>query len=196
MAPSLVVGQLADIVDLDGPHVPRGRSAGQVITPFRAGRISCGNRRVGPAGEHHGSIFRNGLTLLQTENTLLIGITLSGIGKIDRRQRGHASAGVSGRSGNGEVRPSHRVRALKLPQPGLARRCKRRHRTPLQRRTSGETILVTAQKRAQELIDVPQSVTVVSGATLEDQHADSVPGLPASSFPACSSTRAVPGRAA
>src|SRR6478735_1976756 len=48
----------------------------------------------------------------------------------------------------------------------------------------GETILVTAQKRSQELIDVPQSVTVVSGATLEDQHADNfqdylklVPGL-------------------
>src|SRR5688572_17984911 len=48
----------------------------------------------------------------------------------------------------------------------------------------GETILVTAQKRAQALIEVPQSVTVVSGATLEEQHADSfqdylklVPGL-------------------
>ncbi len=48
----------------------------------------------------------------------------------------------------------------------------------------GEIIIVTAQKRAQELIDVPQSVTVVSGAALEDQHADAfqdylklVPGL-------------------
>ncbi|MBT2135367.1 TonB-dependent receptor [Croceibacterium sp. LX-88] len=48
----------------------------------------------------------------------------------------------------------------------------------------GETILVTAQKRSQELIEVPQSVTVVSGSTLEEQHADSfsdylklVPGL-------------------
>jgi outer membrane receptor protein involved in Fe transport len=43
---------------------------------------------------------------------------------------------------------------------------------------------VTAQKRSQELIEVPQSVTVVGGAALEDQHADSfqdylklVPGL-------------------
>src|SRR6188768_2315393 len=50
--------------------------------------------------------------------------------------------------------------------------------------SDGETILVTAQKRSQELIDVPQSVTVVSGATLEEQHADNfqdylklVPGL-------------------
>ena len=49
---------------------------------------------------------------------------------------------------------------------------------------SGEEIVVTAQKQAQTLIDVPQSVTVVSGATLERQHANSfqdylklVPGL-------------------
>ncbi len=50
---------------------------------------------------------------------------------------------------------------------------------------AGESeILVTAQKRSQELIEVPQSVTVVSGATLENQHADNfqdylklVPGL-------------------
>ena len=48
----------------------------------------------------------------------------------------------------------------------------------------GEVILVTAQKRSQALIEVPQSVTVVTGATLEDQHADTfqdylklVPGL-------------------
>lgn len=45
-------------------------------------------------------------------------------------------------------------------------------------------IVVTAQKRNQLLIDVPQSITVVSGATLEKQHANSfqdylklVPGL-------------------
>ena len=45
-------------------------------------------------------------------------------------------------------------------------------------------IVVTAQKRAQVLIDVPQSVTVVSGATLEKQQANTfadylklVPGL-------------------
>ena len=49
---------------------------------------------------------------------------------------------------------------------------------------SGEEIVVTAQKQAQTLIDVPQSITVVSGATLERQHANSfqdylklVPGL-------------------
>ncbi len=47
-----------------------------------------------------------------------------------------------------------------------------------------QDIVVTAQKRAQVLLDVPQSVTVVSGKTLEDQHANSfedylklVPGL-------------------
>lgn len=49
---------------------------------------------------------------------------------------------------------------------------------------TGEDIIVTAQKRAQTLIDVPQSVTVVSGATLERQVATTfgdylklVPGL-------------------
>ena len=48
----------------------------------------------------------------------------------------------------------------------------------------GELIVVTAQKRTQLLIDVPQSITVVSGATLENQQATSfqdylklVPGL-------------------
>lgn len=48
----------------------------------------------------------------------------------------------------------------------------------------GEDIVVTAQKREQLLIDVPQSVSVVSGETLEDIHATSfsdylklVPGL-------------------
>ena len=47
-----------------------------------------------------------------------------------------------------------------------------------------ETIIVTAQKREQTTIDVPQSITVVSGETLEQQHAASfsdylklVPGL-------------------
>lgn len=47
-----------------------------------------------------------------------------------------------------------------------------------------QDIVVTAQKRAQVLLDVPQSITVVSGQALEDQHANSfedylklVPGL-------------------
>jgi iron complex outermembrane recepter protein len=47
-----------------------------------------------------------------------------------------------------------------------------------------QVIVVTAQKRTQVLIDVPQSITVVSGATLENQQATSfqdylklVPGL-------------------
>ncbi|HET6942875.1 MAG TPA: TonB-dependent receptor [Sphingomicrobium sp.] len=35
----------------------------------------------------------------------------------------------------------------------------------------GELIVVTAQKRTQALIDVPQSVSVISGDALEDQHA-------------------------
>ena len=35
----------------------------------------------------------------------------------------------------------------------------------------GDEIVVTAQKRSQTLIDVPQSVSVVSGATLEQQGA-------------------------
>ena len=49
---------------------------------------------------------------------------------------------------------------------------------------SGEEIVVTAQKREQSLIDVPQSVSVVSGSTLERQQATNfqdylklVPGL-------------------
>src|SRR3546814_8789275 len=37
--------------------------------------------------------------------------------------------------------------------------------------TSDGEIVVTAQKREQALIDVPQSVSVVSGATLERQQA-------------------------
>lgn len=48
----------------------------------------------------------------------------------------------------------------------------------------GEEIVVTAQKRPQVLLDVPQSITVVSGATLENQQATNfadylklVPGL-------------------
>lgn len=48
----------------------------------------------------------------------------------------------------------------------------------------GEEIIVTAEKREQTLLDVPQSVSVVSGSTLEEQHADNfadylklVPGL-------------------
>ena len=50
--------------------------------------------------------------------------------------------------------------------------------------SNGEEIVVTAQKRGQLLIDVPQSITVVSGQTLENQQATSfqdylnlVPGL-------------------
>ncbi|WP_077146295.1 TonB-dependent receptor [Sphingopyxis sp. KK2] len=39
--------------------------------------------------------------------------------------------------------------------------------------TIGDEIVVTAQKRSQTLIDVPQSVSVVSGATLEQQGATS-----------------------
>lgn len=49
---------------------------------------------------------------------------------------------------------------------------------------SGEEIIVTAQKRSQTLIEVPQSISVISGSTLEKQHADNfsdylklVPGL-------------------
>ncbi len=50
--------------------------------------------------------------------------------------------------------------------------------------TGDQEIVVTAQKRSQTLIEVPQSISVVSGATLEKQHADNfsdylklVPGL-------------------
>jgi outer membrane receptor protein involved in Fe transport len=49
---------------------------------------------------------------------------------------------------------------------------------------SGETIIITGTKRPQVLLDVPQSVTVVSGKSLEQQHATNfqdylklVPGL-------------------
>ena len=54
--------------------------------------------------------------------------------------------------------------------------------TPIE--TVSQDIIVTAQKRSQLLIDVPQSITVVGGKTLEAQHANSfedylklVPGL-------------------
>ena len=47
-----------------------------------------------------------------------------------------------------------------------------------------DLIIVTAQKRSQTLLEVPQSISVVSGAKLEEQHADSfedylklIPGL-------------------
>jgi len=55
---------------------------------------------------------------------------------------------------------------------------------PEEQEGNGELIVVTAQKRPQILIDVPQSITVVSGATLENQQATNfqdylklVPGL-------------------
>jgi outer membrane receptor protein involved in Fe transport len=35
---------------------------------------------------------------------------------------------------------------------------------------TGQGVVVTAQKRAPALIDVPQSISVVSHATLEQQH--------------------------
>src|SRR5437867_2040858 len=37
----------------------------------------------------------------------------------------------------------------------------------------GETIIVTGTKRPQVLLDVPQSITVVTGQALEAQHANS-----------------------
>ena len=53
-----------------------------------------------------------------------------------------------------------------------------------QDQTDQNAIIITAEKRPQVLLDVPQSVTVVSGATLEQQHATTfqdylklVPGL-------------------
>ena len=56
--------------------------------------------------------------------------------------------------------------------------------TPPAAAGTGEDIVVTAQKRSQTLIDVPQSITVVSGAALETQQATTfadylklVPGL-------------------
>ena len=56
--------------------------------------------------------------------------------------------------------------------------------TPDSANDGNEVIIVTAQKRAQTLIEVPQSISVISGATLERQHADNfsdylklVPGL-------------------
>jgi iron complex outermembrane recepter protein len=55
---------------------------------------------------------------------------------------------------------------------------------PPQAQADQNAIVITAQKRPQVLLDVPQSVTVVSGGTLEQQHANTfqdylklVPGL-------------------
>ncbi len=68
----------------------------------------------------------------------------------------------------------------------LRRRRKRLKQPTQQPRapTDNEAIIVTAEKRPQLLIDVPQSVSVVSGANLEAQHATNfqdylklVPGL-------------------
>jgi len=53
-----------------------------------------------------------------------------------------------------------------------------------QDQTNSENVIITATKRPQVLLDVPQSVSVVSGATLEQQHATNfqdylklIPGL-------------------
>jgi len=45
---------------------------------------------------------------------------------------------------------------------------------PPQAQADQNAIIVTAQKRSQVLLDVPQSVTVVTGTTLEQQHASSI----------------------
>jgi outer membrane receptor protein involved in Fe transport len=45
---------------------------------------------------------------------------------------------------------------------------------PPQAQADQNAIIITAEKRPQVLIDVPQSVTVVSGGTLEQQHANSI----------------------
>jgi iron complex outermembrane recepter protein len=45
---------------------------------------------------------------------------------------------------------------------------------PAQAQSDQNAIIITAEKRPQVLIDVPQSVTVVSGQTLEQQHANSI----------------------
>ena len=55
--------------------------------------------------------------------------------------------------------------------------------------TAGEDVVITANKRAQSALDVAQSLTVVSGAALENQHASSIqdylkdiPGLQPGSY--------------
>ena len=76
--------------------------------------------------------------------------------------------------------------ALAMAAPALAQPNATAAAQPLppQAQADQNAIIVTAQKRTQVLIDVPQSVTVVPGATLEQQHATSfqdylklVPGL-------------------
>jgi len=76
--------------------------------------------------------------------------------------------------------------ALAIAAPALAQPNATAAAQPLppQAQADQNAIIVTAQKRTQVLIDVPQSVTVVPGATLEQQHATSfqdylklVPGL-------------------
>ena len=81
------------------------------------------------------------------------------------------------------------IAALTIAVPALAQTSTQNASSPAQSTTpatsgSDNDIIVTAQKRSQTLIDVPQSVSVVSGATLEQQHANSfsdylklVPGL-------------------
>ncbi len=56
-----------------------------------------------------------------------------------------------------------------------------------------EAIVVTAQRRAQSLIDVPQSVSVIGGETLEQQQAKSF-SITRSSFRASTRRRTIPAR--
>ena len=72
------------------------------------------------------------------------------------------------------VQPADTAAALQA-DPQASTTSQNDARTAATRRDAGagqaEDIIVTAQKRAQVLIDVPQSVSVVSGATLERQQA-------------------------
>ena len=74
--------------------------------------------------------------------------------------------------------------AITFPGAAVAQAAEVQAAAPEAEQESGERIVVTAQKREQVLLDIPQAVSVVGGETLEEQHADNfsdylklIPGL-------------------
>ena len=139
------------------------------------------------AGSRKSSLFRP--TIARSRNQLPIlkhycndAINLAGRARVNS----HRSIGtVSGR----HLRSCAGGPGFRAKQCRTATRM--RNRPPRPRHATQNAIIVTAQKRAQVLIDVPQSVSVVSGETLEQQHAHQLPGL----SEARSGPRSRPGQA-
>ena len=94
--------------------------------------------------------------------------------------------------GRAALLSSAAIFALAFASPAFAQgqpaqQPRRRRRIGSATNGNAEEIIITAQKRAQVLLDVPQSVTVVAGETLESQHANSFQDY-LKLVPGCSST--------